>query len=211
MNRTICPRCGFPQSVCLCAAIRPMTSRHRLIILQHPSEAAHAKNSARLIPLCLPDTRIWPGESEADFAELIAQLAADPRPAYLLYPAEPAQAVEPLSAQGRFPRSNLILLDGTWRKAYRTYQLNPWLQKLPKLTFAAPPPSRYQIRKARQPGSLSTLEAAAWCLHHLEKIDVSPLLELFHARINGQISRMPDTVQARYQGAEQPDPAKPNK
>lgn len=91
----------------------------------------------------------------------------------------------------------LVLLDGTWRKARKLLHLNPLLQRLPKVALPAGLHSRYRLRKAPQPGALSTLEAGVEALQRIEPAtDFSPLLKPFEALIEGQILAM---GRARYQ------------
>ncbi len=73
----------------------------------------------------------------------------------------------------------IILLDGTWKKAYKLWQLNTWLHTLPTLRIDDVE-SQYHIRKAPKAGYLSTLEAAAICLEKLEKCNTKPLYNCFN-------------------------------
>ena len=59
--------------------------------------------------------------------------------------------------------------------------LSPALQRLPRFTLAELPASRYAIRKAHQPGQLSTLEATCAALAQLEgeTTRFQPLLAAF--------------------------------
>jgi DTW domain-containing protein YfiP len=156
-----------------------------VLILQHPLEVHHAKNSARLLHLSLPGSRIMVGERFDD----TALRAAMPEPQYtvLLYP-PPAlaghQAPAPLdTARLKHPSQlRLVLLDATWRKSRKMLHLNPLLQGLPRLSLEDAPASRYIIRKAHRPGQLSSLEATCTALAQLEgqPATFQPLLEAFN-------------------------------
>ncbi|GAA5194620.1 tRNA-uridine aminocarboxypropyltransferase [Ferrimonas gelatinilytica] len=162
-------------------------------ILIHPSELKAAKGTARLTAQVLQHCRLWPGEDEADFAPLRAALGD--RPAYLLYPGKNAQPVE----QTRLPeQAQLLLLDGTWGKTHKILKLNPWLDALPRLSFAEAPAGRYEIRKAHRADSLSTLEATAYALQKLEGCDPEPLYRAFEALKQSQLAHMPEAVRLRY-------------
>jgi DTW domain-containing protein YfiP len=65
--------------------------------------------------------------------------------------------------------TTLVALDGTWRGSRRMLAQNPWLRALPRLALAAPPPSRYAIRRAHADSQRSTLEACALALAWLDK------------------------------------------
>jgi len=62
-----------------------------------------------------------------------------------------------------------VLLDGTWKEAKTLWWRNPWLLKLRRLVLNPQHPSRYgRIRREPRREALSTLEAAALLLKHLD-------------------------------------------
>lgn len=196
VSRQICLECHYPISTCVCANIETLTLAPQLIVMQHPSEVEHAKNSVRLLKLVIPDTQVYVGETAEDFADLRDELASSNRPVYLIYPNEQSQEVKQAkpNIDGIY-----ILLDGTWRKAFRMLQLNPWLLALPSLHLDVEQASNYTIRKSSRADSLSTLEAAALVLASLDStLDVSPLHRAFDAMIQHQLAAMPAHVRARY-------------
>jgi DTW domain-containing protein YfiP len=142
-----------------------------VLILQHPQEVHHAKNSAGLLHLSLQNSRLLVGET---FDPLFLRAALGP-PHYtvLLYPQtdyaghEPAAALDAAQlADPAFVR--LVVLDGTWRKSRKMLHLNPALQALPRLSLDTPQASGYTIRRAHKPGQLSTLEATCAALAQLQ-------------------------------------------
>ena len=176
-KRSYCKNCGFPQSVCLCADVRPIVNRTRVIILQHPSERKIAKNTARLLQIGLTHCTLVVGETASDFAPLRTSLSAN---SAVLYPSPSSMPLSPDSSP-ILPPESLIMLDGTWRKAYKLWQLNDWLHALPAYHLDNPPAGIYQ-RKAKQASQLSTLEACNLALHALEQTPTDNLLSLLKAR-----------------------------
>lgn len=151
--RARCPRCERPASTCLCASLpTPLAHRTELLILQHPAEAGHAKNTAAFLTLGLQAARLLRGEA--------FDPACAPPGTALLYPGD-GDAAEPPAPQ------RLILLDGSWRQSRRLLAANPWLAGLPRMSLPSRP-SRYAIRRAHRPGQLSTLEAGLHALALLE-------------------------------------------
>ncbi|MGL5487557.1 MAG: tRNA-uridine aminocarboxypropyltransferase [Shewanella sp.] len=196
MSRHYCPTCCYPMNACLCSHVQQIKPQTQLLVLQHPSEVEHKKNSVRVLSLVIPDTQVYVGESEADFAALRAQLSRCQRPIYLVYPSEQSLSVEQqmISAD-----CVLLLIDGTWRKAFKILQLNPWLTQLPAVHLPEGYASRYKIRKSSRSDSLSTLEASAYMLKALDKgLDVSPLLAAFDAMVAMRLQAMPAEVRLRY-------------
>ena len=194
MSRTLCEICHYPKSQCLCDAVSPLTHRTRIIIMQHPSEVKAAKNTARLLQLSLHNIEIWIGESPEDF---LALQNLDATNTFVVYPDEKAVMIEEISQPSTSVKT-LIFLDGTWKKAFKLLQLNTWLARYPFLSFSVLPMSRYALRKAPRADSLSTLEAVAYSLNTLEKIDVTPLYTLLDAMMQQQFDAMPAHIRSRY-------------
>jgi len=197
-RRPTCAACLRAQSACICRFVTPLDSQVALLVLQHPLEVHNAKNSARLLHLCLPSSRLLVGETFPP-AELDAFLHADGRTPLLLYPRTAGEAelglpappvLDPslLAAPGRL---RLVLLDATWRKSRKMLYLNASLQALPRLALQDLPPSAYRIRKAHAPDQLSSLEAAAYALSQLENRPehYAPLFESFAGFVEQQSQR----------------------
>ena len=171
----MCVACLRAQTACICRFVTPLASRVELLVLQHPLEVRNAKNSARLLHLSLPSSRLLVGESFAP-EELDAALHAGERTPLLLYPQLAGEAALGLPAPplldpsllGTPDKLRLVLLDATWRKSRKMLYLNSLLQDLPRLALQDLPPSNYRIRKAHAPDQLSSLEAAVHALSRLE-------------------------------------------
>ncbi|WP_236237603.1 tRNA-uridine aminocarboxypropyltransferase [Pseudomonas faucium] len=187
MPRPRCGRCQRPLDHCLCPLIPTLDSRTRVVLLQHPSETAHALNTARLAALGLVNAQLRIGEVFDDLDELLGTPGYRP---VLLFPGDQAQA---LAAYGEADDTPLLLIvpDGTWRKARKMLYLNPLLAALPRVTLGQVAPSRYRLRKAPEPGAVSTLEAVVQALNVLEQpASFDALLRPFEALIEGQIKAM---------------------
>ncbi|WP_053146379.1 tRNA-uridine aminocarboxypropyltransferase [Pseudomonas sp. P97.38] len=186
MSRIHCPRCHRPQSHCLCPLIPSLDSRTRVLLLQHPSEVNHALNTARLAALGLNNAELIVGEVFEQLPQLLH------RPGYqarLLFPGEAAQPLQAYAASD--DPLLLVVPDGTWRKARKLLHLNPLLAALPRVTLVDGGVSRYRLRKAPEPGALSTVEAIVQALQVLEApTSFEPLLKPFEALIEGQIAAM---------------------
>lgn len=197
MSRTICPHCQRPQSTCICQWITPTQAPCEVLILQHPLETGHAKNSASLLHLSLPGSRMVVDEA-FDEASLQA-LMPEPRYTVLLYPPthyEDHAAPAPLDEAQlvNLSKARLVVLDATWRKSRKMLHLSPALQHLPRLGLVDVPTGRYAIRKAQQPGQLSTLEATCAALAQLEGDAArwQPLLVAFDGFVAQQQSYVPN-------------------
>lgn len=207
--RARCERCARPLSHCLCEYVRAVSNGTRVLVLQHPDEARHPLNTARLAMRGLQHAELWVGES---FPQLSARLR-EAGQALLLFPAskKPSCAsthisVLPDELMGEFPEPGpavqdvlLVVPDGTWRKATRIVNANPVLQTLPRLSFQTRQPSGYIVRKASEPNALSTIEAIVCALETLEPGgDFQPLLAPFHALVEQQIKAMGPEVFRRH-------------
>ena len=191
-RRSTCAACLRAQSACICAWVRPLALPAGLLILQHPLEVANAKNSARLLHLCVSGSRLAVGEA-FEAATLDALLHADGRTPVLLYPETPG--VSAAAADSLPPPEQLLIvvLDATWRKSRKMLHLNPALQRLPRLALTDMPASGYRIRKAHAPDQLSSLEAAAHALGQVggDMAAVTPLFDAFDGFVQQQAAFVP--------------------
>lgn len=200
-KRLVCARCTRPQRTCICRWCTPIAHAVEVLILQHPLEVGHAKGSARLLNLSLPDSRLVVGEAfdEQDLQALLHApftQGADRKQPILLYPDTPegtgmaqpaAQADVPWDEPGKL---RLVVLDGTWRKSRKMLYANPPLQSLPRLALRDAPASKYTIRRAHGAHQLSTLEATCYALMQLERDGAryAPLLDAFKGFVAQQLS-----------------------
>ncbi|CAM2741846.1 tRNA-uridine aminocarboxypropyltransferase [Pseudoalteromonas distincta] len=208
MARTLCNHCNFALNTCICSAITNINNKVTIIILQHPSEEKIAKNTAKLLNLCLTDCQIIKGENNDDFSILKTLPVSS---TVLLYPNENAINLDDNAEQASINNithlaeqasinniTHLIVVDGTWKKAYKILQLTPLLNQFKTVSFKQLPKNRYAIRKAPRADSLSTLEAVAHSLLLIEQLDPAPLYNVLDELIQKQTQHMPKHVKARY-------------
>jgi DTW domain-containing protein YfiP len=196
-SRPECATCQRPQATCICGYVTPTPHACEVLILQHPLEEHHAKNSARLLHLSLPNSRLVVGEAFVNAA--LQALMPESRYTMLLYPPtafEGHAAPAPLDTlQLTDPHKlRLVVLDATWRKSRKMLHQSPALQRLPRLALDDVPQGRYAIRKAHKPGQLSTLEATCAALTQLEGDAArwQPLLAAFDKFVARQQTYMPN-------------------
>ncbi|RHW21950.1 tRNA-uridine aminocarboxypropyltransferase [Pseudomonas jilinensis] len=197
-KRPRCQRCQRPLDHCLCPWIPDLESRTRVLIIQHPSERQHALNTARLLALGLRQCQLLVVERLDEQPEWQAWLRDSNWRTELLFPGPDVPLLSAAVEDSR-PRQ-LVLLDGTWRKARKLLYLNPLLQELPRVALPVAGKSRYRLRKAPSAESLATIEAGVLALSLIEpQTDFSPLLKPFERMIEGQIQAMGlDTYHAHH-------------
>jgi len=161
----------------------PIDNRVFVLILQHPHEQREALATASLITATLRQARLsiglsWPGLARA------AGSAAEPKRWAVLH----LGAKRPVGGERRElnvfdgqgaaidnPRPildglrGIVILDGTWSQAKTLWWRNPWLLKLHRIVLDPPRPARLgRLRREPRREALSTVEAAALALRHLE-------------------------------------------
>lgn len=203
-KRPSCRRCLRAQSACICHWITPVEHEVEVLFLQHPLEVANAKNSARLLHLSLPHSRLAVGETfaEDELHRLLYEgcegtangTTIQP---VLLYPDTSTDShvslPPPWPQQTDSTAYRLVVLDATWRKSRKMLYLNPLLQQLPRLPLVEPPTSHYAIRKAHKPDQLSSFEATCYALMQLENAPDKylPLLTAFDGFVAQQQAYVP--------------------
>jgi DTW domain-containing protein YfiP len=176
---------------CLCALARPTAHRTEVLVLQHPQEQRHAKNSVTMLRLSLAHCEVVVGARFAPVA-LEALLQRPGRDTRLLYPDVPAAPARSAPETTAGVPLRLVVIDATWRKSLRMLLEHPTLAALPRLSLVAPAPTRYRaIRAARRADQISTLEATVQALAMLEgpSFDAAPLLDAFGLFVAGLAAR----------------------
>ncbi|MFV0448762.1 MAG: tRNA-uridine aminocarboxypropyltransferase [Vibrio sp.] len=189
-----CSQCGKAHKACICGSIVALDSQIELIILQHPTEEHRPMGTARILSLSLTNSRLLVGEDFREHEELNQLLAEADAQHFVLYPNDVSRSVREITLS-EAQKIRIILLDGTWKKAFKMWQLNTQLHSLPCLHLPEGLTGNYRIRKAPSENSLSTVEAGFHALNILQtENDFSPLLAAFEAMIDYQIQQMPAGV-----------------
>ncbi len=180
MTRILCTKCNRPLKGCICEYICSINNEINVIALQHPSEVQQSKGTVTLLSNSMEHCTVIVGEDFSNNDLLNNLFLEHSNEIALLYPGEHSQE---LSVSGPYDKNlkYVILLDGTWKKAYKMFMLSKNLQQLPCLSLPASLQGQYAIRKTNKPNALSTLEACCYALGFLEKnpIKYQPLLQSF--------------------------------
>ncbi len=178
MSRILCQQCHRPIIACICNFICKIDNPTSVLVLQHPSEVKQTKGTVALLSRSLCNSQVLVGEDFSQDNEFNAILAH--HQALLLYPSTQAQVLsftknELNSTNANSDEKNkkprlLIILDGTWKKAYRMFMLSSNLQPLEQVCLPdmLANSGRYLIRKVAKKNALSSLEACCFALALLE-------------------------------------------
>jgi DTW domain-containing protein len=156
-----CDRCLYRRELCLCpaiAALGPITTRTRIVILRHYGERTRSSNTGRLAHLALPG-------SELHDVGAPDRVVVDPRlgdDAWMVFPEGQPRTAAPVP-----PPKTIVILDGTWPQARRMRQRLLYLRGVRPLALA-PIPAAQRLRNAPSTGQVSTIEAIATALRLLE-------------------------------------------
>ena len=155
--------------------------------------------TARILSLSLENSVTFIGEDFSDHDALNRLLNDHHYQHAILYPGESSLSVEQLSASSlngsEEQKLRIILLDGTWKKAFKMWQVSSNLQQLDTLHLPKDLKGNYRIRKAPSENSLSTVEAGYHLLSLLQPHrEFDPLLTAFDRMIQFQIDQMPPGV-----------------
>ena len=192
-----CQSCGKAKKACICKWIQPVDTEVELIILQHPTEVNRPKGTEKILTLSLKNCHCFVGEDFSEHRELNQLLADDGYQHLLLYPKEGALPLEEIEPAGD-GKWRVILLDGTWKKAFKIYQLSSNLHAIPAIALPVDLTGNYRIRKAPNANSLSTAEAGFHLLSALDReTDFSPIIKAFDQMIEFQIAQLPEGVYQR--------------
>jgi DTW domain-containing protein YfiP len=162
----------------------PVDNRLFVLVLQHPQERRETLATAAATVAALRRARLVAGLSWPNLSRALGR-RADPKRWGVLYLGSARPAVigqgrdiillgrdgKALADPDAILRSleGIVLLDGSWKEAKTLWWRNPWLLKLHRLVVNPPHPARIgRLRREPRREALSTLEAAALVLRHLE-------------------------------------------
>lgn len=181
MSRVLCQQCQRPVKACICVFTTNIDNHIPVIVLQHPSEVKQSKGTVGLLQQSLSRCQVIVGENFDDCQELKSCLEYYKDNIVLLYPSEQAIPLTKIAINSDNKNQVtmleergikcVIVLDGTWKKAYRMFMSNPRLDDIRHIVLPEGIESLYQIRKTKKDNALSTLEA---CCHALSLLENEP-------------------------------------
>jgi len=216
-KRILCQHCQRPEKACVCAFITSIDNNIHVVILQHPSEVSQTKGTVALLAKSLQSCQVIVGEDFSENEEL--KKVFTQYQGLLLYPSEQAKELSgqdgnsvennALAGVNALKKTNdkikpycLIILDGTWKKAYKMFMLCQELQQLRQVCLpeSLANSGQYHIRKVAKKSALSSLEACCYALRILENSDrYQSLLAKFNDFNQFQLSFRPkDHLSTRH-------------
>ena len=177
---------------CGTAAAEPIDNRLFILILQHPREKREALATAALTCAPLKRAELVIGLSWPNLGRALGR-SVDPQSWAVLYLGSVRPAAfglqrevvalnrrgEPAADQEAMLRGieGVVLLDGSWSEAKALWWRNPWLLKLRRIVLNPQRKSRFGgIRREPRREALSTIEAAALLLKHLDGLEIEAAL-----------------------------------
>ena len=178
-SREYCNDCKKALVACTCRFIEHVDNKTPITILRHSSEKGKEKATVDLISRSLSNCKVLDGELFESLDVL--------RPDFvniLVYPSNNSKVLQIENIQNS-KDIHFIFLDGTWKKAFKIYQINHFLHELKTIELELNSESPYSdIRKQKKDG-LSTYEAVYEALSLIEpKIRDSNLEKNFHLFLN---------------------------
>ncbi|XP_009607395.1 uncharacterized protein [Nicotiana tomentosiformis] len=229
-KRPMCPSCSKPIRLCLCTRLKTpcLQNSVAVTILQHSLEKKHPLNSTRIASIEKYDANCSfqnqdlsklfgsraatddirkgflvkklqrkPLNGSSEYQESEEFEVAVPPGSVLLFPSENSIGMEEID----FEVKNLIVLDGTWAKAKRMYNENPWLKVLPHVKLDVEKLSLYsEVRHQPRAGYLSTIESIVYALKAVGEEDsegLDHLLDVFESMVGDQRRCKDDRLKQR--------------
>lgn len=188
-KRARCSRCRFLIEQCVCKWVPELKTILKVLVIQDPKEAKHAKNTVSLLRLGLPSIECVSIDDRNLLERSLSELKASKW--RLVFPCDDAVAVESMCQADLAQIEGVILLDATWRKAKKMYFTEPLLNRFQAITFLQPPDGQYAIRKSPNALSVSTLEACAYVIEQITEENMQPLRDFMVLAQNWQWRKQP--------------------
>lgn len=170
-----CLKCKIHFTLCFCDQLKTYDTQTRISIIMHHRETHLTSNTANLAQLVLSNCQIYlRGLPEKPFSvESLNLEQSDYVKNLFLFPHEGAVTLDEnfLLAHPSNTKFHLIIPDGTWSQAVKTYRREPGLSEIQCVKLPLGEPGRYKLRKSSDENRLSTYEAMARAVGFLERND----------------------------------------
>ena len=173
-----CPRCRINETLCFCDQIHPVATQSQISIIMHHREKHLTSNTANLARLMLQKCKIimrgLPGKI-FDIKEL--EIKEEEIPLYL-FPHEDAIELTPEYVATLKKPVHLIVPDGTWSQAVKTYRREPSLHGIQCVKLPDGIVGNYRLRKsANRESGVCTYEAIMHALDIIEGSGIKDKME----------------------------------
>lgn len=180
-----CSKCGLPVITCICNEIKEVETIAKFIILSSERELYRNTNTANLLKIINPkSTEIVIWERGKVPEEIIKYVANDMYKVYLVFPTiNDDLKKRKVDYEISNSTSIFIIVDGTWKEAWKIIKKSDYLKELPILALETNTISKFILRRGQEDGNLCTIETTIELLkmnNEEEKGDfISDKFELF--------------------------------
>lgn len=214
-----CPTCGRVERYCVCNFTQPITTKTKILILQHPQEPGVDISTVPIIKVAFPNSAVKTGLSWPNLKKVLGYEVEHQRWGVLYLGSVHVENLPkdrnlfvvdkkgtPLINQDAILHKleGIVILDGTWSQAKTLWWRNAWLLKLQRLVLRPSKRSLYdRIRKEPRKGCLSTLETVGEAISLLE--ERPDIQELLQKPLIELVSRLEKNRPAGNRGASRKD------
>ena len=157
-----CSKCGLPIITCICKSIKEVETKAKFVILSSEKEVYRNTNTANLLKQINTKSTeiiIWKrGEIPSSILSYINNGI------YNVYLVFPIMNKEMEIRKAKYNKDNntpvFIIVDGTWREAWKIIRKSDYLKNLPILSLETNRVSKFTLRRGQEEGNLCTIEAA---------------------------------------------------
>ena len=170
-----CSKCGLPSITCICNDIKEVRTKSKFIILSSEREIYRNTNTANWLKLVNPESTeiiIWKRRELSK--ELLKYLNNEVYKGYLVFPIINEEMESRKVINNRRKHIPVfIIIDGTWKEAWKIIRKSDYLKNLPILPLEIKTTSKFTIRRGQEEGNLCTIEAAIELLKINKEISIS--------------------------------------
>ena len=157
-----CSKCGLPIITCICKSIKEVETKAKFVILSSEKEVYRNTNTANLLKqINTKSTEIIIWKRGEIPSSILSYINNDIYNVYLVFP---IMNKEMEIRKAKYNKDNntpvFIIVDGTWREAWKIIRKSDYLKNLPILSLVTNRVSKFTLRRGQEEGNLCTIEAA---------------------------------------------------
>lgn len=157
-----CSKCGLPIITCICKSIKEVETKAKFVILSSEKEVYRNTNTANLLKqINTKSTEIIIWKRGEIPSSILSYINNDIYNVYLVFP---IMNKEMEIRKAKYNKDNntpvFIIVDGTWREAWKIIRKSDYLKNLPILSLETNRVSKFTLRRGQEEGNLCTIEVA---------------------------------------------------
>jgi DTW domain-containing protein YfiP len=168
---------------CVCSEVRPFTLATKIVLVVHKREIVKTTTTGPIALLALPNHEQHVHGVQGSPLDL-SHLQDPGRRLWILFPSDDARPIDQALLDEDARPVTLVVPEGNWGQASRMARRLPGLVNALRVVLPPGPRGTWSVRAEPRAGGMSTMEAIARAVGHIESTEAQAGLERLFRLVN---------------------------